>query len=72
MLRAFILALHHDAGREVCNAHGGVGGVDVLTARTARPVGVHLEIVGLDINVDVLLDRPFIKYFVRAIVLVYI
>ena len=38
------------------DTHGGIGGVDVLTARAAGTVGVHLEVIGLDINVDVLLN----------------
>ena len=32
MLRALVLALHHDVGREVRDAHGAVGGVHMLAA----------------------------------------
>ena len=36
VLRAAVLAFDHGAGRQMGDAHGGVGLVDVLAARTAR------------------------------------
>ena len=51
VLRAFGLGLHHDAGRQVGDAHGGVGLVDVLPARAAGPEGVDAEVLVLDLDV---------------------
>ena len=35
------------------NAYGGVGGVDALTARAARVVHVHANIVGTNLDIDI-------------------
>src|SRR6185295_5478251 len=40
VLGAFVLALHDDPGRQVGDAHCGVGLVDVLSAGTRRAIGV--------------------------------
>ena len=54
MLRAFVLARDDDAGREMREAHRGVGDVDVLAAGAARPVGVDAQVVLVDLDIDVL------------------
>src|SRR5262249_55988016 len=53
-LRALVLAGDDHAGRQVRDAHGRVGGVDVLAARAARAVGVDLEVLLVDLDVDLL------------------
>ena len=52
-LRAFVLHGHHDAGRDVGDAHRGIRGVHALSARTGRAVGVdadfgirHVDVIG--------------------------
>src|SRR3546814_10058197 len=44
VLGSLVLLRHDDAGGQVGDAHGGVGGVDMLAARAGRPVDVDLEI----------------------------
>ena len=56
VLAAAVLALHHDAGGHVRQAHGRVGFVDVLTARTAGAVGVGAHIGGVDVDLDRVVD----------------
>ena len=41
VLAAVVLAFDHSAGRDVGDAHGGVGFVDVLTACAGRAEGVN-------------------------------
>ena len=53
---ALVLAGHDDAGREVGEAHGGVGGVDALTAGAGRAIDVDAELVLGDLDVVGLLD----------------
>src|SRR5690606_12693501 len=43
---------HHDAGRQVGDAHGRVGGVDVLAASTGRTHRVDADVFGFDLDVD--------------------
>src|SRR5450759_4301426 len=43
VLAAAILALGHDAGRQVCDAHRRVGLVDVLAAGTTGAVGIDAQ-----------------------------
>ena len=50
MLAAPVLALHDDPGRDVGQAHGRVGLVDVLPARPAGAEGVHSHIGRVDVN----------------------
>ena len=52
VLAASVLALHHDAGGDVRQAHGRVCLVNVLTTRAAGTEGVHAHIgwVDLDLN----------------------
>ena len=54
VLRAFVLALHHEAARQVRNAHRGVGFVDMLTAGARGAKGVDAQLRGVDVDV---LDR---------------
>ncbi len=56
VLGALVLALDDDPGGDVGDADGGVGRVDVLAALAAGPVGVDLEIVGADGDLDVVVD----------------
>ena len=62
MLRPLVLARDDDAGRQVRDADGGIGDVDVLSARAAGPVRVDAEILVLDLEVDVLRQlRPDVQ-----------
>ncbi len=56
VLRAFALTLHHDARGLVGHAHGGVGLVHVLAARSAGPVGVDAQILLVDLHLDGVVD----------------
>ena len=56
MLRAFVLALHYDARRDVRDADGRVRRVDVLAALAAGAVGVDTEVIGLDVDDDGVVD----------------
>ena len=51
-LRALVLGLHHGVGGQVRDAHGGVGGVDALTAGAGRAVGVDAQVGLVDLDVD--------------------
>lgn len=53
-LAALVLAGDHNAAGKMRHAHGGVGGVDALTARAARVVHVHADVVGTDLDVDII------------------
>ena len=55
-LRALILTLDHNAGRDVRDADGGFHLIHVLAAGAAGPEGVDLEVVVIDHDVHVLLD----------------
>jgi hypothetical protein len=46
VLRALVLALDDDARRQVRDAHGGVGLVDVLAAGAGGAVGVDAQVAG--------------------------
>src|SRR3989338_2346385 len=54
VLRAVALALHHDVGRQVRDAHGGIGAVDVLAAGAARAVGVNAQVGRVDLDLHIL------------------
>jgi hypothetical protein len=56
VLGTLVLALDDDAGRDVGDADGRVRGVDMLAALAARAVGVDLDIVWVDADLDVLVD----------------
>ena len=51
VLAAVILAFHHDAGRQVGDAHGRIGLVDVLSARARGAVGVDAQVGRVDVDV---------------------
>ena len=56
VLRAFVLALHDDAGRQMRQPNGRVGLVDVLPPGAAGAVGVHTQVLGADFHLDRLVD----------------
>jgi hypothetical protein len=56
VLAAAVLALHHDAGGDVRQAHGRVGLVDVLTARARGAVGVGAHVGRVDVDLDRVVD----------------
>ena len=56
MLRTVVLTLHHNPRRLVGDAHGGVGFVDVLTARARCAIGVDTQIGGVDFDFDGIVD----------------
>lgn len=51
------LAGDDDARGSVRDAHRGVGGVDVLTARTRGAIGINLEIALLDVDLEAVVDH---------------
>ena len=51
VLGPLVLAGHHQARGQMGDAHGGIGLVDVLPARAAGAVGVHAEVLVLDLDV---------------------
>src|SRR3546814_14170589 len=51
VLRLLVLALHHDAGRQVRDASRRVGGVHVLAAGALRAVGVDAQVLVVDLDV---------------------
>ena len=57
MLAALVLAGDDDAGRNVDDAHGALGLVDVLAAGAARPERRDLEVGVLDLDQPLLLDQ---------------
>ncbi len=54
VLRALLLHRHHDAGRDVRDAHGAVGLVDMLAAGAGRAIGVDPQIPLVDLDVHLL------------------
>ena len=50
VLGALVLAFHHDAARQVRDAHGRVGLVDVLAAGAGGAVGVDAQIRRIDLD----------------------
>ena len=54
VLRLLVLAGDDEAGRQVRDAHGGVGGVDALPARARRAVDVDAQVLVRQIDLDVL------------------
>jgi len=53
VLRPLVLAGDDDSGRDVGDANRGIGDVDVLAARAARPIGVDPQVLLLDIDLDI-------------------
>ena len=56
VLRALLLALHHDARRHVRDAHGRIGRVDMLAAGARRTVCVDAAIALVDVDLDRIVD----------------
>ena len=56
MLRAFILATRDQACGNVRDAHSGVRGVHVLPALAAGTVGIGADVVGLNDDVDTVVN----------------
>jgi hypothetical protein len=54
LLRAAVGAKDNHAGRLVDDAHGGIGGVDPLPARTARALHGDFQILRIEVKVDLL------------------
>src|SRR5437764_7039197 len=54
VLRLLVLLAHHDAGRKMRDPHGAIGGVDGLSARTARAEHVYAQVLLVDPDVDLL------------------
>src|SRR6185295_11251272 len=54
VLRLFLLAVDDEPARQVVDAYGGVGGVDRLPSGSARSHHVDLQILGIDVDLDVL------------------
>ena len=50
VLRAFILAFDHDAGRQVGQAHRRIGLVHMLPAGAGGPVGVDAQVTLVDVH----------------------
>ncbi len=53
VLRLLGLLRHRDAGRQMGDAHGAFGLVDVLATRTLRTIDVDAQILVVDLDVDV-------------------
>jgi len=53
VLRAFVLALHDEARRQMRQAHGRVGFIDMLPARAARAIRIDSQIVFVHGNIDI-------------------
>src|SRR5699024_245571 len=53
-LRFFVLHADDDAGWNMGDADGGVGGVDVLAAVTGGAEDIDLEVVVVDLDIDIL------------------
>jgi hypothetical protein len=57
VLRALLLARHHDPRGVVGDAHRRVGGVDVLAAGAGRAVGIDPAVRFLDLDLDPVVDH---------------
>ena len=57
MLRAVILTLHHDVGRDMGDADCGVRLVDVLTPGSRGAVGVNPKVLVLDLDLDIVINH---------------
>ncbi len=51
-LRFFVLAGDHQAGGQVGDAHGRIGGVDALAAGAGGAEGIDADILGFDLDFD--------------------
>src|SRR3546814_21157630 len=57
VLRALILSRNDDAGRQVRDADGGLGGVDMLPAGSRGTVGIDAQVLVIDCDVDIVIDH---------------
>src|SRR5215468_6926765 len=57
MLRAVVLAIHYDVGRDMREPDRGLGLVDVLAARATRAKRVDAHIRFLDVDIDAVVDH---------------
>src|SRR5262249_19025649 len=55
-LRALLLARHHDARGNVGDAHGRIGGVDVLATGAGGAIGIHPAVTFFVVDLDVFVD----------------
>src|SRR4051794_19589070 len=67
-LRALLLARHRDAGRQVRDAHRGIGRVDVLAPRARGAIGIDAALALVDLDVDVVVDDGVHPYRGKACV----
>jgi hypothetical protein len=51
-----VLTGDYDPGRQVRDAHRGISGVDVLSARSSSAIGVDAQVFVLDLDFDVFVD----------------
>src|SRR5579863_2505859 len=56
MLAALRLTLHHDAGRQVCKAHGSLDLIDVLSPVASCAEGVNLKFLRTNVDFDAVVD----------------
>ncbi len=56
MLGFFLLALHHDAGGQMGDAHGTAGFVDMLAAGAAGPEDVDPQVLFVDLDHDFVVE----------------
>lgn len=57
VLRALLLALHDDTGRDMRDAYGRVSGVDVLTTGARRTIGIDAAVAFVDLDLDRVVDN---------------
>ena len=57
LVLGFFRGRHHNARREVRDAHRRVGRVDVLAARARRPVGVDADVLVLNVDLDIVINH---------------
>ncbi len=54
VLALLVLDRHHEAGRNMGDAHRRVGRVDALAPRALRPINVDLEVLLVDLDLDLI------------------
>src|SRR5690606_20144684 len=62
VLGTVVLTLHHNARRKVGDTHGGVGFVNVLTARTTGTVRVDAQVCRVDFHLNRIVDLGVDEY----------
>src|SRR4026207_994991 len=62
VLRSFVLALNDDAGGNVGDAHGRIGGIDVLASGTGCTVSIDAKILVLDNDLNLIVNFRIDKY----------